>query len=382
MKQKLEKNKIIYNKTKIIESEISQNEIRHEPPQPIEPEEPNRLKLSLPVEIVTKLPPEIHKINDIIEEPKSELKIEEKINKEVIKEAKEALKKEEVNKDALKKEDVEIAEESKNEDSTPNAALDLIEKLKAEGKKQEKMLEEAKQVLAEIKEQKEDFERKQQIGELEKHKVALEIQKIANIAIESLANNNQPIVQAPEVVKKDSGELGSKDLIKTGANNTKIISDAKFIPLPLVNRSNLGLNVKTNSTKPKIPEKIDKPKEVVENKVDNGPKLIELTDKLIKPDIIEKISNKMENEIVKPNLLEIIPRVVKQSFENEIPNRDILSNDNIETGKNHDLNNPTTVKQHEPIRLKRDTDDMSEKNDQCDLCASRDSKQNLLKISK
>ncbi|XP_044734885.1 putative sodium-coupled neutral amino acid transporter 10 isoform X2 [Chrysoperla carnea] len=491
IKIKLEQNKIAFNKNKTSEIEkikieknqkedvnIVESEVRHEPPQPVEPEEVHEikepeavhdLKDALPemiidkidlsknhldnkkvdnsvavndiklsesqipkiieadqipklIEIKKEIEPEVIKKeidSDTIkkEENKENIKKEMDLQQNIKKEEtdQEALKKEEVDQEAIKKEDREIAEETKVEQSTVNAAQQLFEKLKAQGQEQEKVLQEAKQVLAEIKEQKEELERKQQIGELEKKKAALEIQKIANIAIETLSksetelknlkidtineikdkkidtisknenniikNNENPPLNVDNEVKHFKSPVAEL-LLETHKNNktqTLVNNDIELVqnrsilmkPIPLI-KNDLAISYE---------KKIDSIKEITSNKEINLNQIPNEKNVEIKP------KNSVKIEIKDNKLPQIeIKKVLNPSDNNQNTNNEIKHNLNSELKlsenlpKRDILSQDTTLNTNKNIRNKRDVHHANRQRDICDI--NQNIETDLLKESK
>ncbi|KAB0796045.1 hypothetical protein PPYR_10106 [Photinus pyralis] len=170
-------------------------EIRHEPPQPIEPV----------VDEIPEAPKEVIKENEQPVDKKSDEKpiAKEKEPDKPPKKTTNSKKVEEVDIEAIKKEEKEIFEDEKQKLKVAEEKnIDLLKKMEKQNEVQQKVVEESKKILEELK-QRQIKEEKIKDVEMEKRKAAEEIQLIANKAIErlKLADTKNEVEKKNETLK-------------------------------------------------------------------------------------------------------------------------------------------------------------------------------------
>lgn len=382
-------------------------EIRLEPPQPVEPQDDNVEKPKLPVikpvenkpefveqktENVVELPNKLTLVNqDQSVKEKSDDKVENAVE-DVLKKKEtsiETKKGEEVDIEAIKKEDKELQEEEKNKNTEEEKEkAEMFKKIEKYKEEQKSLLEEQKEILQEIKKQKQELEEKKiESGIVETRKKATnQIIQLAKKAIERTPDKENTILKSEKHGNKKVDKFNdmiindpvARQLLKMSNNSmnktrTENVQD-RLRPLPMAQSNSLSeilyQSKKINESKILSSTLHETKNSNINNEIDTGSihrniqhdnvkqiKGQEIIQEEVLKDVKsndEKSQEKIENKEVNKNVAQVVAD--HNNEENVIPaKRDILANnestDNLVRVKRESENDSTVLEHNDKCEL-------------------------------
>lgn len=224
------------------DGEKAGKEIRHEPPQPVEPQESvvspkNPPESEVKPEKIETKPEEPHEKQGPVVEP---VLPAENPKPEEVKTVEKPKKTEDVDIEAIKKEESELKEQEKSKEDVLKKQLDI---LKQQNEVQKQIVEQQKQILEVIKQHQEHVSEKEDLEKVKQKKLEAvkQIETIAKQAIESLGG------------KEDEKKIKPQPI--------------KLVPLPIAVSNNLTIDGKPRQETPN--KTVIKENEFNINKVDN-----------------------------------------------------------------------------------------------------------------